>query len=364
MVRQFAVMKQPYQVPSLSEIQKIKGTNRFTAISTFSGCGGSCLGLEMAGYDIRVANEFIEAARETYAANHPSVVLDGSDIRNITGEHLLELAQLNRYEVDLLEGSPPCASFSTAGSRHKGWGTVKDYSDSSQRSDDLFFEFARLLDDIQPKVFIAENVKGLVTGSAKGYFKMILTRLRDVGYKVEVRLLDASLLGVPQKRQRVIFIGVRNDLGIRPVFPKPNKYHYTLYDALGKSLSVPENCGDIDPETGKNLSLRDYAVGTAYGSLPLGKHDSRYFQLCRPDPNKPSPTILASIGNVGGANPKHPFECRNFNLQEIRRICSFPDDFILYGTFEQRAERLGRAVPPLMMKAVGDTIRSEILSKL
>ena len=357
-------MIEPYRVPSLSEIQKTKGTNGFTAISTFSGCGGSCLGLEMAGYDIRVANEFIESARETYAANHPSVVLDGSDIRNITGEHLLRLAQLNRYEVDLLEGSPPCASFSTAGSRHKGWGSVKDYSDSSQRSDDLFFEFARLLDDIQPKVFIAENVKGLITGSAKGYFKMILTRLRDVGYKVEVRLLDASLLGVPQRRQRVIFIGVRNDLRIAPVFPKPNKYHYTLYDALGKSLSVPENCGDIDPETGKNLSLRDYAVGKAYASLSIGEHHTKYFQLERVNPNKPAPTICASIGNLGSAYPVHPFEFRNFNLREIRRICSFPDDFVLHGTFQQRAERLGRAVPPLMMKAVGDTIRSEILNKL
>lgn len=357
-------MTEPYRVPLLSEIQKMKGTNGFTAISTFSGCGGSCLGLEMAGFDIRVANEFIESARATYAANHPTVILDRSDIRSISGEHLLRLAQLKRYEVDLLEGSPPCSSFSTAGKRHKGWGTVNDYSDHEQRSDDLFFEFARLIDEIRPKVFIAENVKGLVTGSSKGYFKIILTRLRNLGYKVEVRLLDSSLLGVPQKRQRVIFIGVRNDLGIKPVFPKPFTYTYTMYDALGKSLSVPENCGDIDPETGKNLSLRDYAVGKAYASLPLGKHDHRYFQLCRPDPNEPSPTILASIGNVGAANPKHPFECRNWNLKEIRRICSFPDDFILLGTFEQRAERLGRAVPPLMMKAVGDTIRNEILSKL
>ena len=357
-------MSKTYKVPSLAEIEKVKGTNGFSVISTFSGCGGSCLGLEMAGYDIRAASEFIAAARETYTANHTQVPIDANDIREISGAHLMELAQVNKYELDLFEGSPPCSPFSTAGKRHKGWGSVNDYSDAQQRSDDLFFEYARLIDDIKPKVFIAENVKGLVTGSAKGYFKLILTRLRDIGYKVEARLLDASLLGVPQKRQRVIFIGTRNDLGISPVFPKPFNYTYTMYDALGKQLCVPDDAGDLDPETGRNLSMSQYKTGEAYASLPVGGHHHKYFQLSRPDPNKPSPTILASIGSLGARNPVHPFAFRYFNLRELRRLCSFPDDFQLFGSFGQRAERLGRAVPPLMMKAVGDTIRDEILNKL
>lgn len=364
MVGQSELMKPPYSVPAVSEINRIKGTNGFTAISTFSGCGGSCLGLEMAGFDIRVASEFIESARETYAANHNGVKIDGNDIRKIDGQHLLNLAEANRYDIDLLEGSPPCSPFSTLGKRHNGWGEVRNYSDGEQRSDDLFFEFARLIDDIRPKVFVAENVKGLVTGSAKGYFKMILGRLRSIGYRVEARLLDASLLGVPQKRQRVIFVGVRNDLGLPPVFPRPFPYTYNLYDALGKNLRVPDDAGMTDPETEADLSLAKYATGKAYAAIPIGGHSERYFQLSRPDPNKPSSTIVATIGNVGGANPKHPLVARNWNLKEIRRICSFPDDFVLHGTFEQRAERLGRAVPPLMMKAVADTVRDEILRKL
>lgn len=362
MVGREQVTKPPYHVPTIEEIKNVKGTNGFTVISTFSGSGGSCLGLEMAGFDVKVALEFIPSARETYAANHEGVVLDGSDIRDITGQHLLDLAGVD--EIDVLEGSPPCASFSTAGKRHKGWGNVRHYSDSAQRSDDLFFEFARVLSEIRPKVFIAENVKGLVTGSAKGYFKLILGRLRDVGYNVEVRVLDASLLGVPQKRQRVIFIGTRDDLPISPVFPTPFSYTYTMYDALGRNLRVPDDAGRIDPETGRDLSMENYKTGEAYHSLQIGKNSAKYFQLARPDPNKPAPTIVASIGSLGSRNPVHPFDFRYFNLKELRRLCAFPDDFVLQGTFGQRAERLGRAVPPLMMKAIGDTVRDEILRKL
>jgi site-specific DNA-cytosine methylase len=98
--------------------------------------------------------------------------------------------------------------------------------------DDLFFEYIRILRDLKPKVFIAENVKGLISGVAKGLFKIILNELKNSGYNVRVQLMDAKWLGVPQKRQRVIFIGTRNDLPIKPVFPLPFKYQYTGADAL------------------------------------------------------------------------------------------------------------------------------------
>lgn len=352
----------PYYVPSMDEIARIRGTNGYTLVSTFSGCGGSCLGFEMAGFDVRVASEFIPAARETYAANHPHVVLDGRDIRDVRASDLLELAGVD--EIDVLEGSPPCASFSTAGKRHEGWGDVRSYSDSSQRSDDLFFEYARLVKELQPKVFVAENVTGLVKGSAKGYFKMIITRLRECGYVVEARVLDASQLGVPQKRQRVIFVGVRNDLGRQPAFPKPRAEVVTMYDALGENLRVPDDATNLDPETGQDLSIRKYKVGEAYLSVPLGKHNARYFQLSRPDPTRPAPTICASVGSLGSRNPVHPFDFRYFNLRELRRLCGFPDDFILHGHYSRRAERLGRAVPPLMMREVAATVRDEILATL
>ncbi len=123
-------------------------------------------------------------------------------------------------ELDLFDGSPPCASFSTAGKREAGWGKVKDYSDTKQRTDDLFLEYVRLLRGLQPKVFVAENVSGLVKGVAKGYFLEILAALKASGYRVTCRVLDAQWLGVPQQRQRTIFVGVREDLGLDPVHPK------------------------------------------------------------------------------------------------------------------------------------------------
>ena len=224
-------MKPPYQVPTMKEVDDIRGTNGYKVVSTFSGCGGSCLGLEMAGYEILFASEFVQEARDTYELNHPGVHIDGRDVREVSADNILETIGMKVGELDVLEGSPPCAAFSTAGRREEGWGKVKNYSETTQRSDDLFFEYARLLAGLQPKVFIAENVSGLVKGSAKGYFKMSLAALKKCGYQVEAKLLDASWLGVPQARQRLIFQGVRNDLNTKPQWPTPFEHRYSIRDA-------------------------------------------------------------------------------------------------------------------------------------
>jgi DNA (cytosine-5)-methyltransferase 1 len=227
--------KPPYRVPSMEEIAAIPW-NGYNVISTFSGCGGSSLGYKMAGYRVLWANEFIPAARETYRANFPDAHIDDRDIRSVTAEDILAATGLQVGELDLLDGSPPCASFSTAGKREEGWGRVKPYSDTTQRTDDLFFEYARLLQGLQPKVFVAENVSGLVKGTAKGYFLDILHALRACGYVVRAKVLDAQWLGVPQMRARLIFVGVRQDLadtfGVAPVHPKPLPYSYTVREAL------------------------------------------------------------------------------------------------------------------------------------
>tara|TARA_R110000772_G_scaffold233274_1_gene344850 strand:+ start:1058 stop:2140 length:1083 start_codon:yes stop_codon:yes gene_type:complete len=351
-----------YYVPTMKDVERVRGTNGFKVVSTFSGCGGVCLGLEMAGYDVLWANEFIEAARDTYRANHPGVILSGDDVRNVSGGSILEAIGLKRGELDLFEGSPPCASFSTAGSIDKGWGRVKSYSDSEQRSDDLFFEYSRLVKELYPKVFIAENVSGLVKGKSIGYFKEILQDLKSNGYLVEARLLDASYLGVPQARQRIIFVGVREDLAkkfhVKPVFPKPVNDRFTVADIIQKDPVAPPY---IDEETGHDISLERYAVGKEWDRTPLGGSSEKYFQLVRPALHKPVGTITATAGVVGAASVSHPLEKRKFDLKELRAFQSFPKDFILTGSYQQRAERIGRSVPPLMAKAIGDIIREEIL---
>lgn len=342
--------KPPYHVPTLEEVAATP-TNGYRVVSTFSGCGGTCLGFRMAGYQIGAASEFIAAARETYHANYPETPIDDRDVRTVSGADLRRLANLSPSdEIDVLEGSPPCASFSTAGKRDAAWGQVKTYSDSAQRSDDLFLEYARLVAELRPRVFVAENVSGLVKGSAKGYFKLILHALKAPGYRVEARLVDASWLGVPQARLRLIFIGVRDDLDTQPRFPTPLPYRYSISDAIANIKN--------DAAALAEASIVDHAIGREWAKLRPGEQSDRYFQLVRTDPDKPSPTITAAAGNAGTAGVAHPSEPRKFTIAELRRLCAFPDDFALTGTYRQQWERLGRSVPPVMAYHVAVAVRS------
>lgn len=195
--------KPPYRVPTMEEVRAIPYCGLRVA-STFSGGGGSSLGYRMAGLKVVWASEFVESARETYSANFPDTPVDARDIRTVKGSEILAAVELKEGELDVLDGSPPCSAFSTAGKREAGWGVSKSYSDNKEQVvDDLFFEYARILGEVRPRAFVAENVAGLVRGTAKGYFLEILAALKAKGYRVKARVLDAQWLGVPQARQRV-----------------------------------------------------------------------------------------------------------------------------------------------------------------
>jgi DNA (cytosine-5)-methyltransferase 1 len=377
--------KPAYRIRSMREIMTAP-LNGYSVASTFSGCGGSSLGYRMAGFKVVYANEFIPSAQETYRANFPETFLDTRDIRTVTAEDILASAKLEAGQLDILDGSPPCASFSTAGKRQHGWGKVKQYSDTKQRTDDLFFEFVRILAGLRPRCFVAENVAGLVKGVGKGYFVDILAALKSAGYRVVARTLDAQWLGVPQTRQRLIFVGVREDLGYEPVHPRPLPYRYSVRDALpwldraeittkkgGRSTGEPaptvqthgrrstqSELTIVEPES----DMSRYATGKEMAKLGQGEQSDRYFQLVRASLDQPSGTITAAGGNPGLASVAHPTECRKFSIAELRRICGFPDDFVLTGTYAQQWERLGRAVPPPMMAAIATTVRDRILRAL
>lgn len=312
--------------------------NGFNAISTFSGCGGSSLGYKMAGFKVLYANEFIPAAQEVYRLNHPQTYLDTRDIRTVTPQDILDIIQMHPGQLDLFDGSPPCASFSTAGKREKGWGQVKAYSDTKQRTDDLFFEYARLIEGIQPKVFVAENVSGLVKGTAKGYFLEILAALKACGYQVKAKVLDAQWLGVPQMRQRVIFVGIRNDLGLEPVFPKPLSYQYTVKEIM-PYIQALRLSGEPN-----NWKSSQQPAGTVTQSDGARESITAYMSSYM-------------IRDAAGIE-------RKWTISELRQLCAFSDDFILTGSFAQQWERMARAVPPVMMSHIAATIRDEILCKI
>lgn len=400
--------KPPYRVPSMAEIARLPW-NGFRVASTFSGCGGSSLGYRMAGFRVVYANEFIPEARATYLANAaPGCNVDGRDVRTVTPDDLLGMAGVGVGELDLLDGSPPCSSFSTLGKRQAGWGQVKDYSENvRQRTDDLFFEFARLVTGVQPRVFVAENVSGLVKGAAKGYFIEILKALKACGYRVEAKLLDAQWLGVPQARRRLIFMGVRADLAGQPCYPSPLPYQYTVREVLPHIVDVgtapshatyiasgrdrastmvpavrpaPTITADAGSDKGSgwvrvihDTGGRGTFMGGGAGDVTdrpaptvtvgEGAINSRHFQVAggpqiTVDPENGEGLRFRSLGAPASQSGRL---VRRFTLAELRRICGFPDDFVLTGNYSQGWERLGRAVPPVMMSHIATAVRDRVL---
>ncbi len=343
------VSKPPYLIPPTAEILAVP-SNGYTVLSTFSGTGGVCLGYRWAGFDVVAASEFVAVARETYRANFPNTPIDARDIRNVDGSELLALGGVDA--VDVLEGSPPCASFSMAGRREENWGKTKKYSEVEQRVDDLFDEFVRVLREIRPRVFTAENVTGLTKGVARGYLRQILDDMTAAGYRVKAATLDSQFLGVPQARQRIVFVGYRDDLDLEPSFPTPRPYRYSVGEALA-DVPVPTS----DETSG---SFTDMAIGREWRRLRQGESSDRYFRLTRASFATPLPTLTATASTVGAASVTHPSEPRKFSIPELRRLSGFPDDWVLVGSYRQRAERLGRAVPPPMAKAVADVIAADL----
>jgi DNA (cytosine-5)-methyltransferase 1 len=177
-----------------------RAADALTVISTFAGGGGSSLGYSMAGFREVLAVEWDDNAVQTLRLNFPHVPIYHGDISKLSVEEALRISGLQPGELDVFDGSPPCQGFSTAGKREFG-----------DKRNQLFKEYVRLLRGLRPKVFVMENVSGMVKGDMKLMFAEILKELKASGYAVKARLLNAMYFGVPQSRERMIFIGVRND---------------------------------------------------------------------------------------------------------------------------------------------------------
>lgn len=333
-----------YLEQAWQEHLKPKGKKAPTVISTFAGCGGSSLGYSMAGFRELLAIEWDDNAVETFKLNFPDVPVIHGDIAEVTVEQVLEMTGLQVGELDIFDGSPPCQGFSTAGKR------VLD-----DPRNQLFREYIRLLRGLKPKVFVMENVSGMVKGKMKLIFADIMRELKASGCKVSARLLNAMYFGVPQSRERMIFIGVREDLGIEPSHPSAEYMPVTV----GQSW---KECQDKD---GKGISKYVYPIweNTPAGqSLEIGAAKvlgkDRYFTHRKLSMIRSANTIQRSIGSL----IYHPTEPRGISLGELKRIASYPDKF----RFLDRASgwaRIGNSVPPLFMRAIARHIRSEILEK-
>jgi DNA (cytosine-5)-methyltransferase 1 len=284
-----------------------------TVISTFAGCGGSSLGYKMAGFTEVLAIDWDNHAEKVFTANFPNVPFWNKDITKVSSQDILEFTGLKKGELDVLDGSPPCQGFSTSGKRN-----VTD------KRNDLFKHFSRLVDGLQPKVFVMENVSGMVKGKMKGRFIEILKNLKSLNYNVKVKLLNAANYSVPQSRQRLFFIGVRQDLNKEPVFPKPHDKIITV----GESLDM-------------NIGIKSKYSENRYGDVLL-------------NPNRPAPT-LTKIGRL------FLNKYKKITIEQAKILCSFPKDFKLGEIYSLAMARLGNAVMPKQMEAIATTIREEIL---
>jgi DNA (cytosine-5)-methyltransferase 1 len=311
-----------------------------TVISTFAGAGGSSLGYSMAGFRELLAVEWDDNAVATFKLNFPDVPVYHGDIAKLSVEQVLEMTGLEPGQLDVFDGSPPCQGFSTAGKR-----IIDDPRNQ------LFREYVRLLRGLKPKVFVMENVSGMVKGKMKLVFVEILRELKASGYKVSARLLNAMYFNVPQSRERMIFVGVRDDLGIEPSHPGPECRPIAVCNAWIGDVAIEQPAPTASPL--KQQRWKDTPKG--------GNHGER-FSLSRLSWNKVSPTIQKTA--TGSTGLMHPDEPRELFAGELKRLGSYPAQFTFPGKWENVLNRIGNSVPPLFMRSIARHIRSSILGIL
>lgn len=314
-----------------------------TVISTFAGGGGSSLGYSMAGYRELLAVEWDDNAVATFKLNFPDVPVYHGDIAKLSVDECLRMAGIQPGELDVFDGSPPCQGFSTAGKR------VLD-----DPRNQLFREYVRLLRGLRPKVFVMENVSGMVKGKMKLVFVDILRELKASGYVVKAALLNAKYFHVPQSRERMIFIGVRDDLGIVPTHPAGQGRPFTVREALAgvKDIQSERVSPQPDSKTLKQMMI-----------VQPGKRCQLHHSHHRLSWNFTAPTIDRG-GGAGEWHIWHPDRHTPIGRHEVKRIASFPDSYVFAGTVSNAFERIGNSVPPLFMRAIAAHIRETILSNV
>ncbi len=246
------------------------------------------MGYKLAGYDVMGANDIDEEMEKVYKKNHNPKAYIKAPVKDLI---TMELPP-TFYDLDILDGSPPCSTFSMAGAREKNWGKDKKFREGQavQILDDLFFDFIKVAGRLQPKVIVAENVKGMLLGDAKGYLVEIFKQFQAIGYNVQLFSLNAASMGVPQKRERIFFLCSRKDLKLPPIKLDFNESPILLKDVASNAKEV----------IGKPLSdaYKKWwdLLGSKYGSFADVHPKGSFFNTMKCNPNKVLNTITATAG--------------------------------------------------------------------
>jgi DNA (cytosine-5)-methyltransferase 1 len=330
-----------------------KRDNSPKIISLFSGCGGLDLGFHQEGYETVWANDFDHWACETFKKNIGDVIVEG------------DIEQIDPYDntsipdCDIVLGGFPCQDFSMI------W---KRPGLDGERGN-LYKSFLRVVDAKKPKVFVAENVKGLLTANNKKAIKQIVSDFENIapGYKVKIKLYNFADYGVPQLRERLLIVGIRSDIDFDFEHPDPTHSakdddllpHVTAGEALANIPSDAKNIEqqNLSPKTVEKLKL--ISAGGNFTDIP--KDHPLYVKgmishvYRRIHPDEPSKTIIAAGG--GGTWGYHYPEPRSLNNRERARLQSFPDDFEFVGTMTQVRKQIGNAVPPQGVRELAKTLK-------
>lgn len=328
----------------------------YKSIELFAGAGGLALGLEQAGFEHIGLVDFYKEATETLKLNRPNWNVLFEDVEQVASRDLEKEFNIKKYELDLLSGGAPCQSFSYAGKR-LGLEDVRGT---------MFYHYATFLHKLQPKMFLFENVKGLLNHDGGKTYRTILNIFQDEGYETQYKVLNAWDYGVPQKRERLITVGIRKDISKKVSFsyPKPHDYKPVIRDIKLDVNPSKEDClqyseykknifklvppggywRDIDPEIAK-----EYMKGSWY--LGGGKTG----MLRRISLDEPSLAVLTSPA-MKQTDRCHPKEVRPFSYRENARIQTFPDDWKFCGKLSDKYKQIGNAVPVNLAKEVGKEI--------
>ena len=323
-------------------------------IELFAGAGGLALGLEQAGFEEIALVEIDRIACETLRINRPKWNVIEEDVVEFSKKDLLKEFNLKKGELDLVSGGYPCQAFSYAGKK-LGFDDIRGT---------MFYYYADFLRQLQPKMFIAENVKGLTTHNGGKTIQTMIDVFEELGYNVQWQVLNAWNYGVAEKRQRVVIIGIRKDLKdkVKFEYPTPHEYKPVLKDVL---KNVPDSVGAKYPESKKKV-FDLVPPGGYWKDLPE-EVAKDYMKSCyymgggrtgiarRLSWDEPSLTLTCSP-MMKQTDRCHPDESRPLTTREYARIQSFPDDWQFAGKMNDIYKQIGNAVPVNLAKCVGESI--------
>lgn len=387
---------------TLDDLKESSDRKLFSYISFFAGGGGSSAGYKLAGGDCKFVNEFQQVAVDTYLANWPDTPHICGDIKDVTGQQIMEMTGIKKYELDILDGSPPCPPFSMSGTKKAGWNKEKmAYGMKQKNIEDLTWEMIRIAGEMMPKVIICENVKGLTMEYAKQHLDRMVTDFEALGYSTTFKVLNGIHFGVPQKRQRVFIVSVRNDvledigmpwMLVSSLFPEPAlDEEPTIEQAIGdlqlnnmNRIDAEELCERMKKSAkykwlkrlpknpDKVVSVGDDVVSNFYEkfiahrkkwgkSIPEAKHS--FYQSRRVPWNQASHS-LTEQGLASLSVHLHPLEDRIFTPLEAAAIMTLPTDYVNPSEdIYERGKRIGLMVAPLMAKYLAESIYENVLQK-